>query len=352
MFVVAYDDFNPFLDRFRDRFSGRRRKPERVLAEWRLWDHIDADFVAGGDAVGGPGVGGETGPASGRAATSRCRWNCSIASQARDLLLLAACYDQSTAETPEQRWQQLQRKLRFPIWRSKWDLALGIARDAGGAGAVRLVRNWHWFCALSGRGWRLPPAGCRGRGGWLKWQWTGAADHPQYPRARLTMPSLLRRMLMHFTASGSSSASPCPTWQRTDDRYELLGKLQGAAADARISSGIVVLVDRVDEPYLINGSAELMQALIWPMLDNKFLKHPGMGVKLLLPIELERQIDRQDRDFHQRARLDKQNMIRSLDWTGQSLYDLANARLKACAAEQKSPTIDELFEHVRSTPGG
>ena len=80
-----------------------------------------------------------------------------------------------------------------------------------------------------------------------------------------------------------------------------------------------MLVDRVDEPYLINGSTELMRALVWPMLDNKFLKHPGLGLKLLLPIELVDFVDREDRDFHQRARLDKQNLIRSLEWTGQSL---------------------------------
>ena len=87
-----------------------------------------------------------------------------------------------------------------------------------------------------------------------------------------------------------------------------------------------------------------MQALVWPMLDNKFLKHPGMGLKLLLPIELEHLLDRQDREFHQRARLDKQNLVRSLAWTGQSLYDLANARLKACAIEGKTPSLGSLFE--------
>ena len=110
--------------------------------------------------------------------------------------------------------------------------------------------------------------------------------------------------------------------------------------------GILVLVDRVDEPYLINGSTDLMRALVWPMLDNKFLKHPGLGLKLLLPIELERLVDRESRDFHQRARLDKQNLIRSLGWTGQSLYDMANARIAACAAEGSSPKITELFEGV------
>jgi len=136
---------------------------------------------------------------------------------------------------------------------------------------------------------------------------------------------------------------PLPDRPRTDDRYELLGKLQGVLRSLGFD-GIVVLIDRLDEPYLINGSTELMRALLWPLLDNKLLRHPGLGLKLLLPIELERLIDREDRDFHQRARLDKQNMVRSLQWTGQSLYDVANARVKACAVEGSSPALADLFD--------
>ena len=66
-------------------------------------------------------------------------------------------------------------------------------------------------------------------------------------------------------------------------------------------------------PYLINGAAEQMRALLWPILDNKFLKHPGLGFKLLLPIELWRFVEREEREFYQRSRLDKQNMIPSLE---------------------------------------
>ena len=107
----------------------------------------------------------------------------------------------------------------------------------------------------------------------------------------------------------------------------------------------MVLVDRVDEPHLINGSVEQMRALLWPMLDNKFLKHPGIGFKLLLPIELSQFIDREDRDFYQRARLDKQNMIPSLEWTGEALYDVALARLQACAAAgRRRRSLRELFD--------
>jgi hypothetical protein len=40
-FVVLYDDFNPFLDRFVSRV-GKGRPVEKSLAQWKLWDHMDA----------------------------------------------------------------------------------------------------------------------------------------------------------------------------------------------------------------------------------------------------------------------------------------------------------------------
>ncbi len=339
VFVVEYDDFNPFLDRFRDRFSGRRRRRvERMLTHWRLWDHIDAilslavtqlvDRVLELKQARHPAARDEALPI---ASLDR--------SQARDLLLLAACYDQSTAENPQQRWDKLRRRLRFPVWRSKWDLAVGIAVTVA-AVAVVFHFDWHYF----GHIWPWLAIAA----GWAPWAWRWLRlEWRAWRIARNIRVSdrnvnLLRRMLMKFTG-GQLVGQPMPAAQRTDDRYELLGKLQGLLRSLHMP-GIVVLVDRVDEPYLINGSTELMQAMIWPLLDNKFLKHPGMGVKLLLPIELERQLDREDRDFHQRARLDKQNLIRSLEWTGQSLYDLANARLKACAAPGESPALAGLFD--------
>jgi hypothetical protein len=100
----------------------------------------------------------------------------------------------------------------------------------------------------------------------------------------------------------------------------------------------------LDEPHLINGSAELMKALLWPMLDNKFLKHPGLGLKIMAPIELTRFIDREERDFYQRARLDKQNMISSFEWSGEALYDVANARLAACAMEGTQPKLRDFID--------
>ena len=71
-----------------------------------------------------------------------------------------------------------------------------------------------------------------------------------------------------------------------------------------------------------------MRALMWPLLDHKFLRHPGIGFKLLLPIELAYYLEKEDKDFYDRARPDKLNLIKPLRWTGPSLYDLAGDRLR------------------------
>jgi hypothetical protein len=149
-------------------------------------------------------------------------------------------------------------------------------------------------------------------------------------------------MLMRFTGA-ELAGQPLPVHDRTDDRYEQLLKLQGILHSLGYR-GIIVLVDRVDEPHLINGSTELMRGLIWPLLDNKFLKHPGLGIKMMLPVELMRYIQREEHEFYQRARLDKQNMVPSLEWTGEALYDVANARIRACAADGRQPELKEWFE--------
>jgi len=339
VFVVEYDDFNPFLDRFRECLSGRNRRPDRTLARWRLWDHMDAVLSLAATQLVDRIL--EVKQARHPAARDEPLDTQGLdLSQVRDVLLLATCYDQSRAENPEQRWRQLRRRLGFATWRSKWDLAVGVIVTLAVCALIVGLWRWDWlkylwvYLAIAA-GW-LPRLWH-----WLKWQWK-AYRIGLHTRTLSPNTSLRRRMLMNFPAD-QIVGQPLPSQDRTDDRYELLTKFQGVLRSLHFQ-GMLVLIDRVDEPYLINGSTELMRALIWPMLDNKFLKHPGLGLKLLLPIELERLIDREDRDFHQRARLDKQNLIRSLAWTGQSLYDLAAARIKACAAEGTSPALADLFD--------
>lgn len=340
VFVVRYDDFNPYLDRFRERFRGRRRQIQRALAQWKLWDHADAilglavtqlvDRLLGARQSAHPAA-YDDGP---------LRVESLEPSQARDVLLLAACYDQSTAESPEVRWHRLRRLLKFSTWRTKWDLAVGIAVDLVVLGLIVGLGQWDWL--LSAWTWLALAAGWFPRlARMARWHWR-ARRIAQNTRVLNHNAGLLRRLLMRFPTS-QIVGQPLPDRQRTDDRYEMLTKLQSALR-ALGFEGMVVVVDRVDEPYLVNGSADLMRALVWPMLDNKLLKHPGLGFKLLLPNELSHFIDREDRDFHERSRLDKQNLVRSLQWTGQSLYDLANVRLDACAAAGRKPVLRDLFD--------
>jgi hypothetical protein len=338
--VIQYDDFNPFLDRSRERFSGRRRRADRVLAQWKLWDHADAILSLAVTQLVDRIL--EVRQASHPAAvdTQPLAVTSLEPAQRRDVLLLAACYDQSSSENVAQRWKRLRKKLRYPTWRSQWDLALGILVTLAVAGMLIGLGKWGWwgsywpYLAIAA-GW-LPRLYRLGK--WTAQAWRIARS----TRVLNRNVGPLRQVLMQFPP-GKLIGQPLPAHARTDDRYELLAKLQNVLRTLGFT-GIIVLVDRVDEPYLINGSAELMKSLVWPMLDNKLLKHPGVGFKLLLPVELIHFIDREDRDFHQRARLDKQNLICSLEWTGQSLLDLAESRLKAAAIGGRSPTLAEFFE--------
>jgi len=331
--VVEYDDFNPFLDRFRETFSGRRRKAGRVLGEWKLWDHMDAVLSLAVTQLVDRVLQNKQASHPAAIDVEPLKVESLAGNQVRDMMLLAACYDQSTADNVFERWRQLRRKLRFRTWRSSWDIALGLLLTIGVVALIGWQDKWSFW----GTAWPYLAVAA----GWaprlwrmIRWQWK-AWRIARNTRSLNRNVNLMRRIFVRFPA-GEITGQPLPAYARTDDRYELLGKLQNVLSTLGFPA-MLVLVDRVDEPYLIDGSSERMRALLWPMLDNKFLKHPGLGVKLLLPIELLHFIDREEREFHQRARLDKQNLVRSLEWTGPSLYSLADARVKAAAADSRSP---------------
>jgi len=88
---------------------------------------------------------------------------------------------------------------------------------------------------------------------------------------------------------------------------------------------------------LVNGDAIRMRAVIWPMLNNKFLQQSSIGFKLLLPLELRYELLRETSAFFQEARLDKQSLVERLAWTGPMLYDLCSDRLNACRAPGTEP---------------
>lgn len=341
-FIVEYDDFNPFLDTFRDRLSGRKRKPEKALQSWRLWDHMDSILALAvtrlADALRKDGKDATDDTLSLKpeaiAALSR--------PQKRDLLLLAASYDASREVGAKRRWLALKRKLRFSTWKTWWDRVLGVAVTAGVIGGfykfsdlVTMLSTW-WAWMLIVAGW-TPFFLHQIWVTWTSWRIT------RQVRVVDLQVMALRRILSFFERS-EIIGQPLPTSSRGDDRYELLTKLQGVLKTLGFSS-MVVLVDRVDEPHLVNGSPERMRDLLWPVFDNKFLKHPGVAFKLLLPAAVVGYLNRQEKEFYEKSRLDKQNLIPSLTWTGQGLFDIANDRVRACARlAEKKPSIQDFFD--------
>ena len=136
-------------------------------------------------------------------------------------------------------------------------------------------------------------------------------------------PNLLRQLLAKFERRELLD-QPVPDKERSDDRYELLNKFQAVLRPLGYA-GIVVLVDRVDEPHLVNGSVERMRDLLWPMFDNKFLKHPGIGFKLLLPIEVS---------YHLRGKIANSSSVRGS--TNKISSARCNGPVNRCTT---SPTI-------------
>lgn len=342
-FIIEYDDFNPFVDSFRERLSGRKRKPENALQNWKLWDHMDAILTLAttklADSIRGTAHGDTVQEIRKEDLNELTRL------QKRDILLLAAFYDHNRDMSHKRGWSLLRRKLGFTTWKSWWDLLVGLAVTAATIGLILWRADWQtlftwWAITIIAIGW-VPFLWHR-----LKLQWTGWRVKRQV-RVIDHQAGSLRKILSNFER-GELTGQPMPSLFRGDDRYELLMKLQSVLQTLGFSS-MLVMVDRLDEPHLINGSAERMRDLLWPLFDNKFLKHPGIAFKLLLPSAVVPYLNRQEKEFYDRSRLDKQNLVPALDWSGEALYDIANDRIKACAKlADEPPRVKDLFDDAIS----
>jgi hypothetical protein len=343
VFIIPYIDFNTFLGQFEQKVGWwYRGKPERMLQAWRLWDHIDGILSAGitkfSQRVEQNAV------ADGSDAGFADQLNRFERGQARDLLLLSLIYDQSTATAFDRRFDFMRKKLGYRPWSVWLDFVGGIAWSS----LMIILMIWllsqnhvtlktslltfPWIILL---GW-APYLYRLFRNLWI------ASVIKKHVRVGRKSIGQLLYGLMRIPLS-ELAGQPLPTAQRSDDRYNLLEKFQGVLKVLNYQ-GVIVLMDRVDEPNLINGSPERMRLFVWPMLDNKLLKHPGLGIKMMLPQELYRFVEKEDRDFHERARLDKQNVIPHFGWTGQALYDLVADRMKACAEPNAVVRPEDWFD--------
>jgi hypothetical protein len=367
--LVAHDDLNPVLDRF---VKQRRRSAsvrdgsdavtERLLGEFRLVDHQDAilskALTSLTDAVLEESAGGVAANGGDRIELPQpVKQVKSMPRHLRvNLALLAALYDQPADGNVLARWQRLRRRLRLgwmtPIPMAKLFgllllvVAIGLAMAhlvmepgnhprwlvpalwASAAGGVVLLGMWAWRAVSL---WSLARRILR--------------DTPTIDRT----PGELQRMLASLRA-GDLKHQPWPLAQAgSDARYDLTRRLVEVLRHLGYGS-IIVLVDRIDEPTLVAGKPQRMQSIIWPMLDNKFLQQESIALKLLLPLELRYQLQRESGEFFQEARLDKQNLIDRLTWSGATLYDLCSERLRACRrpppGETEPPPIQltDLFE--------
>ncbi len=346
--LVPYDDLNPVLDRYVARMTpdgeSDAKRIHKVLSKLRLVDHMDAILATATPRLIDVLIGeDEEAPADlwrqARKATPTIK---------RDLLLLQALYDRM--EHAERRASTVRRRL-----------GVGPSLDRflwGGAGATLWVIpaacgiatffvDTKWVTPLTIAMWATI-------GLWaiaaVKWfvvdRLLVARLAKKVSKQLRTVPrgrSALSRALWRL-APADRRREMLPLDSTDDVRYAMFERLRRAAG-AMGFGGVLVVLDRLDEPTLISGDPDRMRTVVWPLMNNKFLQQEGVGFKLLLPIELRHELFRENSAFFQEARLDKQNMIERLLWTGATLYDLCNARLNACRPSSSSQlTLKDLFD--------
>ncbi len=341
--VVDYSDLNPFLDSFRNRMP-RRWKPAKILGRFQLRDHLDAILSLAVTQFVDRSLSSTRSSHPAAVDTDTLDLSKLTLPQIRDLLSLAIVYDNSRGESPLLRFENLAKKTRFFNWTSWFksirEFALGIGGTTVFLALFIHFDLWHWFYWFIALTFVV----------WVPWLLKAACRYWKTRSIRCSVHVLRQEKgnifaaLMKFPAS-EYSAICFPRGNNQESRYELLERFL-ALANTVGFNGLLVLMDRVDEPYLVNGSPELMKSVVWPLMDNRLLKHENLGFKMLLPKELYHCIEKEDPAFMQRSRTDKQNLIPSLAWTGESLLELANARINACAGEDAHVSVLDFFDQA------
>ena len=352
--LVAYDDLNPVLDRVMSRRRRRRNHGAHVdhwLDGFRLEDHQDAvlglavtrvvDMLTGQDHDDqerpplGPIV---------KKMPKRLRV---------DLAVLAALYDQPRSESHSARWRALRTKLRLgwiPAVSYTRVLAILMTAAAIGFGIYHLATESERFS------WKLLLAGLAAAAAvllWGRWAYRHLSLWSLCRRMHREMPGVdrtsgqLRKSLTELGGAGLGRQSwPVPGPESRNSRYDLTAGLIEVLEHLGYRAGLMVVIDRIDEPTAVSGNANHMRSLVWPMFDNKFLQQDRVGLKLLLPLELRHMLHRESAEFFQEARLDKQHLVDRLTWSGATLYDLCSNRLRACCDRRDAGEIvlTDLFE--------
>ncbi len=353
--LTPYDDLNAALDRFVDAArKGDNESDLKTLQRFTLSDHMDGilhaatvrvvDGLLGDARCDGEAPVGREEAKSLRGAALSVR---------RDMMALQAIYDRPS-DAPE-RTQRLRRLIRAPRGRGRtmWD-AIAAIGWLPAAGAFWLDHEGYipsfgfelgkWIFFVLAGAWALA---------FLKWALVDIALQRWMLGRLARRVSAQLRVIGRAPESLAASLAQIPKEDRNaqglpmtpddDARYAMFARLLRVLRAMDYSAAMVV-IDRLDEPMLISGDGERMKAVAWPLMNNKFLQIPGFGLKMLLPIELRHALFRESSAFFQEARLDKQNLIEQLKWTGATLYDLCNARLNACRTADEALNLIDLFD--------
>lgn len=352
LFVISYDDLNQPVASMHARFGGGKDELAG-FRKFRLVDHIDAMLAVAVDRITAAlfneapdrpaaDLGEEAGKSARRMA----------APLRHDLLTLQALYD--PADSDGARAARLRRLLRLAPERG--EVLWRLATVAGWAPAAAMLFVWLFPGQTAGGFMRdafgvvfllLLAAYLVVLGKRLLWDRVAfkrlarRVHHEMRTTARTT-EALAASLAVLDRAHRTPAVLPM-TDGVDEPRYAMLERLRRVLARFGYT-GVIVLVDRVDEPTLINGDPDKMREMIWPLFNNKFLQQERFGVKMLLPIELRHALYKESAVFFQEARLDKQGFVERLTWTGPMLYDLCNARLNACRAEgSEAIALVDLF---------
>lgn len=345
--AIKYDELNPILDRLHQHL--RKTSPDETLAKMRLVDHIDGMLSTIVPEIVDQALReNRSDPPLITDGSFMARLRMYDPSTKRDMLLLQACYDRP--EEADLRTWRLRRGIRagstrpLNFWR--WvAVVFGIA----GVGTLLWTlliqpqeQRWLWIAAIVILlGISLAALG---RFTWLWFKINSIARELSRTLRVLNRSALSFRKSLASLHPDDVLGGDLPSSRSDDAHFAMLKRLQRVIRPLGYRS-IIVLFDRVDEPTLVNGEPSRMRSVVWPMLNNKFLQMDGFGIKMLLPLDLKHQLYRESQDFFREARLDKQNLIDRLTWSGAMLYDLCTARLNACREPDAEPmSLRDFFD--------
>jgi hypothetical protein len=344
---IAYDDLNPVLDRFHQQLG--LSTADESLAKFKLIDHIDGIMASIVPPIIDQVLGEARGEPALHAEDSLARtYRQAEPSVKRDLLLLQVCYDRP--EEADLRTRQVRQKIRshmpmsLPLmkWGSLVGLVLSLLAMVLFFAMDPQEQRWLWILGIG-----ILLAVTAGLGGRFLWQWMKLERIAHQLAKSLRVmhrPRLSFRYSLLAIHPDDVFASELPVSLADDTRFAMVQRLLRVVRPLGYRS-ILVLFDRIDEPTLINGNVKRMKSIVWPLMNNKFLQQDRFGIKMLLPLDLKHELFRESTEFFREARLDKQNLVERLTWSGAMLYDICTARLNACRPEgSEAISLRDLFD--------